>query len=289
MTVRALIVINKADCVIPYEQREEKMNKELKAGKLQVRIFENRAILGREAAEAAAGKIKQLLRKNESINIIFAAAPSQNEFLAALISQPGIDWTSINGFHMDEYVGLEDDRPQRFGNFLKNAIFGKLPFRTVHYLDGNAADLSTECQRYTQLLIEHPPHIVMMGIGENAHIAFNDPHVADFEDPAFVKVVELDEACRQQQVNDGCFTSIENVPAYALTLTIPALMKAGFIFCMVPAASKAKAVLQTLSSDVQESVPSTILRSHQHAVLFLDTDSSKLLPEFLNANIGVDS
>lgn len=245
-----------------------------KVDKLLFHIYENRNEMGQEAAKAAATKIKQLLNEKETINMIFAAAPSQNEFLANLVATPEIDWTRVRAFHMDEYVGLGKDAPQGFGNFLKERIFGKLPFNAVFYLDGNAADIEKECLYYSELLQKYKVDIVCMGIGENAHIAFNDPHVADFNDTKLVKVVELDNECRQQQVNDGCFIAFDDVPSKALTLTIPALMNAQYAFCMVPAKTKAKAVANTIKGDISEKVPSTILRKHPNAVLFLDTDSA---------------
>ncbi|SFB82417.1 glucosamine-6-phosphate deaminase [Parapedobacter composti] len=249
----------------------------MKTGKvdlLTIQQYDSRAAMGSAAASAVVRELQSLQQKQETVNIVFAAAPSQNEFLEALVHTPGIDWTRINAFHMDEYIGLPDDAPQRFGNFLKERIFGKLPFRSVNYLNGNAADVRQECERYTQLLRQHPVDIVCMGIGENCHIAFNDPHVADFNDPAWVKVVDLDEACRQQQVNDGCFPMIRSVPTHALTLTIPALMAATFIFCVVPGANKATAVRHTLTAAVHAMYPSTVLRTHGNAVLFVDGDSA---------------
>ena len=222
--------------------------------------------------------MRDLLNHQEYINLIFAAAPSQAEFLAALCAQPDLNWSRVNAFHMDEYVQLPDDAPQRFGNFLKRHMFDQLPLRTVHYLDGNAPDLVQECTRYSQLLNQFPVDIVCMGIGENCHIAFNDPHVADFNDPQLVKVVDLDTACRQQQVNDSCFTDFDAVPTHALTLTIPALMGARHVFCMVPGIAKAQAVYHTLHSSVSETYPSTILRWHDDAQLFIDRDSASTLP-----------
>ncbi|CAL1517697.1 glucosamine-6-phosphate deaminase [Chitinophaga sp. MM2321] len=244
---------------------------------LQVQRYASRAAMGAAAASIAADKIIQLLAAKESVNIIFAAAPSQNEFLSALVAHTGIDWQRVRAFHMDEYVGLPASAPQGFGNFLKERIFGKLPFAAVHYINGNAADLPAECSRYAALLEQYPADIVHMGIGENAHIAFNDPHVADFNDPLLVKVVELDEACRRQQVNDGCFATLEAVPVHAVTLTVPALMKAAFIYCMVPGEKKAAAVYHTLHDAIQEKYPSTILRTHAAAVLFIDEDSAAQL------------
>lgn len=247
--------------------------------RLILRQFDNRNELGEQAALSVSERMRDLLNQQEYINLIFAAAPSQVEFLAALCAQPNLDWGRVNGFHMDEYVQLPDDAPQRFGNFLQRHIFDRLPLRTVHYLDGNAPNLVQECARYSQLLNQFPVDIVCMGIGENCHIAFNDPHVADFDDPQLVKVVDLDTACRQQQVNDACFTDFDAVPTHALTLTVPALMGARHVFCMVPGIHKAPAVYHTLHSPVGETYPSTILRWHDDAQLFIDRDSASALPE----------
>ena len=243
---------------------------------LKVKVYENRSLMGAAAAEAVNQKINELLQKKKSINIIFAAAPSQNEFLTELGAKH-IDWSRINAFHMDEYVNLDKDASQGFGNFLKDKLFSKVPFRAVHYLNGNAQNLELECHRYSNLLEKYPTDIVCMGIGEKAHIAFNDPHVANFNDQYLVKVVDLDEECRNQQVNDGCFNIINEVPTHALTLTVPALIKASYIFCMVPGERKAKAVYHTINDKINESYPSTILRTHTNAILFLDKDSSTLV------------
>ena len=250
--------------------------KEFLADKLKVRIYDNRQQIGADAARITAHHIKELLEQKESVNIIFAAAASQNEFLSQLIRQD-IDWTRVNAFHMDEYIGLEKNAPQLFSIFLKERLFDKVPFRAVYYLDGQAADIQVECRRYTALLHKYPVDITCMGIGENAHLAFNDPHVADFNDPYDVKVVDLDTACKQQQVNEGCFDQVSSVPNDALTLTIPALLKAPFILCMVPGAAKAQAVYHTLTADITELYPSTILREHRNTLLFLETDSASKL------------
>ncbi len=246
----------------------------MQADKLQVKIFASRSLMGKAAAGEVEKKMNELLAEKEEINIIFAAAPSQNEFLESLCGIKTLDWNRVNAFHMDEYIGLPQDAPQGFGNFLRSAIFDKLPFKNVYYLNGNTYDLNAECERYAGLLKKNPPDIVCMGIGENAHIAFNDPHVANFSDPAAVKVVDLDEACRWQQVNDGCFSRIEDVPTHALTLTIPALVKADNIFCMVPGPKKAAAVQHTIYSAVSEKYPSTILRNIANSCLYIDVDSA---------------
>lgn len=229
--------------------------------------------MGAAAAAMAADRIRLLLQEKETLNVVFAAAPSQQEFLEALAADKNIAWERINAFHMDEYIGLEVNAPQGFGNFLKERIFSKVPFRNVHYLNGNAPDIQQECERYAALL-RQGVDIVNMGIGENTHIAFNDPHVADFADPQLVKVVDLDYACRQQQVNDGCFETFAQVPTHALTLTVPALMQASYVFCMVPGPNKAPAVKHTLFDGISEKYPSTILRQHPRAVLFVDKDSA---------------
>lgn len=240
-------------------------------------IYEDRQLMGVSAARQAAERIRSLLAEQDFVNIIFAAAPSQNEFLAALVQEPDIAWKRVNAFHMDEYVGLNEAAPQRFGRFLEERIFKKLPFNIVNYINGNAASPEQECKRYAALLDEYKVDVVCMGIGENSHIAFNDPHVADFADPVLMKKVTLDEACRQQQVNDGCFATLGDVPEHALTLTVPALMRGRYIFCMVPGPTKAQAVRHTLYSEMTEKYPATILRAHKNAVLFLDKDSASLL------------
>lgn len=253
------------------------MTQQLQADTLTVRIYENRAQLGANAATMAAAALRQLLAEKDIVNIIFAAAPSQNEFLATLAAERDIDWQRVRAFHMDEYIGLSPEAPQRFGNFLRRQFFERVPLREVHYLKGEANDPEAECRRYAELLLRFPAHLVFMGIGENTHIAFNDPHVAHFDDPHVVKVVDLDEACRQQQVNDGCFKGLNEVPRHALTLTVPALMKAEQVFCMVPARTKAQAIFHTLKDDISERYPSTILRTHPNATLFVDKDSAALV------------
>lgn len=206
--------------------------------------------------------------------MIFAAAPSQNEFLEALCQDARVDFSRVVAFHMDEYVGLPADAPQGFGNFLRQRLFGRVPFKRVHYLNGGAADPEAECARYAALLREKPIDIVCMGIGENGHIAFNDPHAADLNDPRDVKVVELDGVCRMQQVHDGCFARLEDVPTRALTLTASRLRRAGHHFCIVPAATKRAAVRRALYGPVENACPATALRLCSDARLFLDQDSA---------------
>ena len=253
------------------------MIKQFQTDHLKVYIYETRMEMGKSAADDIASRIRSVLQNKESCRIIFAAAPSQNEMLSNLIAAPSIDWNRIHAFHMDEYVGLDQDAPQGFGNFLHASLFRHLPFASVNYINGNAADLKEECIRYAGLLTEHPIDIVCMGIGENGHIAFNDPDTADFNDCDVVKEVTLDETCRNQQVNDGCFSALSSVPKTALTLTIPALICADSVFCVVPAATKSRAVFRTIHDPVDTDCPASILRTHTNAVLYLDKDSAGLL------------
>ena len=244
--------------------------------KLTIEIYENRKLMGEAAAQDIKARIIELLAEKEEINIIFAAAPSQNDVLKSLVDDAQIEWQRVNAYHMDEYIGLDKDAPQGFGNFLKDHIFGLVPFKSVNYIDITAIDPENEAERYGKLLDENLTDIVVMGIGENGHIAFNDPPVADFQDKKTVKPVKLDDICRQQQVNDGCFASIDDVPTHAMTLTIPTLVRAPYLFCIVPASTKAKAVYETLNGSIDEHCPASILRTHNNAKLYLDNESSKL-------------
>ena len=250
--------------------------KELKIDRLAVKILPAGEEMGAVAAEDICRKIQELLSVKEEINIIFAAAPSQNDVLGALV-ESDVDWKRINAYHMDEYIGLDRKAPQGFGNFLMEHIFGKVPFKSINLIDCEADDPEKECQRYAGLLEEHPADMIIMGIGENGHIAFNDPWSADFRDPKKAKVVRLDDVCRQQQVNDGCFEELEQVPKMAVTLTCPVFMEAPALFCIVPARTKAQAVKRTLYGAVNEECPATVLREHPSAVLYLDADSASLL------------
>jgi len=244
---------------------------------LKVRIFQSRLAMGQAAGQAVAEKMKAILKTKPRLFMVFASAPSQNEFLDELGRSPGIDWKRVTAFHLDEYVGLPEGAPQNFGQFLRVRLFEKVHPGAVHYLDGMAEDLNAECVRYSALLETNPFDIACIGIGENGHLAFNDPPVADFDDPQLVKVVDLDLTSRQQQVHDGCFKDLESVPKKALTLTIPAIFSARFIHCMVPAPTKAEAVKKTLEGPITTACPASILRRHENAMLFLDRDSARQL------------
>lgn len=245
--------------------------------KLQVKIFLNRREMGKAAGQSVAEKMREILKTKESLSIVFAAAPSQSEFLEELSQSQGIEWRKVTAFHLDEYIGLPPDAPESFGHFLRVKLFEKVRPGNVYYLNGMAEDVEAECNRYGDLLKNHPLDIACIGIGENGHLAFNDPPFANFQDPLMVKVVELDLVSRQQQVRDGCFKNLQEVPKKAITLTIPTILSAKIIYCMVPAHSKAEAVKRTLQDSVSTDCPATILRKHESAILFLDRDSAKLV------------
>ena len=245
-----------------------------KVDKLKVEIYPDRLSMGRQAALAVGEKLKILTSMQLNVRIVFAAAPSQNEFLSDLASTKGINWSRVTAFHMDEYIGLNNDAEQRFGNFLKIRIFDKVNFKKVNYINSQAENPNGECKRYSKLLNENPIDIVCLGIGENGHIAFNDPPFADFNDTKTVKIVKLDDVSRQQQVNDGCFASIEEVPKEAITLTIPAMFSAKYLFTVVPGLTKKTAVYKTLKGEINTDCPATILRKHDSAVLYLDSQSA---------------
>ncbi len=246
-----------------------------KVDELEVRVAENREAMGKAAAEMVCAAIAKVLKRKKVANVVFAAAPSQNEFLSALVGMP-VDWSRVNGFHMDEYIGLDADAPQGFGNFLRERLFSKIPMREVFYMK--------DCAAYATVLKANPPDVVALGIGENTHLAFNDPHVAQFDDPEVVKVVELDEASRRQQVRDGCFVALEDVPRQAMTVTIPALISADHVIGIVPGKNKTWAVARTLREKVGDRFPSTILREHTGAVLFLDVDSASSVRSWLHGS-----
>lgn len=243
--------------------------------KLRVRIYANRRELGAAAAQAIAGDMRAALRRTGQARLIFAAAPSQNEMLAELGALPGIAWPQVTALHMDEYVGLGTDAPQSFAHFLREHLFARVRPGVVHYLDG-LAEPEAECARYAGLLAEGPIDIVCGGIGENGHLAFNDPPDADFADPLAVKAVRLVQRSREQQVHDGCFPALEAVPTRALTVTIPALMAAKHLHVCVPGPTKAQAVRDTLLGPITADCPATILRRHPSAVLCVDRDSAAL-------------
>ena len=250
-------------------------SRDFRVDRMAVRVFPDRASLGVAAADEAATALVESIAGQGRVSVLFAAAPSQNEFLAALQTHPEIDWTRVTAFQLDEYVGLPDGAPQRFGAFLRSHVFDAVHPGDVQPIGATASAVEAQdrCREYAALLAKQPPDVVFLGIGENGHLAFNDPPVADFADPEQIKVVELDVPCRQQQVNDGCFPEFDDVPTHAITLTIPTLMSGKRLVCVVPGKAKHAAVTATLRGPVTTACPASILRTHPHCTLYLDADS----------------
>ena len=246
----------------------------LQAGRLAVEIHPDRAALGRAAGRAVARHLRELLARQGAARVIFACAPSQDEFLAALIAasrsaELGFDWAGVTAFHMDDYVGFAADHPQSFRRYLRTHLLDHVAVGAFHPLPAELPP-AVACARYAALLAAAPIDLICLGIGENGHLAFNDPPVADFADPARVKVVALDDACRRQQVNDGCFPTLADVPTHALTLTLPVFRDARRLSAHVPGPRKAAAVRATLQDPRGTACPATLLRDHPDATLYVD-------------------
>lgn len=243
-----------------------------------ISIYETRAETGFAAAHHVSELLEGILRKQHSARVVFACAPSQNEFLAALAGplRDTVDWKRIIAFHMDEYLGLDARHPASFRHYLQEHFLSRVDVETFYPIRGEA-DPREECARYTALLEEAPLDLICMGIGENGHLAFNDPPVARFDDPAKVKVVELDAVCRQQQVHDGCFPGLSNVPLHALTLTLPVFRAARYLSVVVPGSRKAAAVAAACSGPVSTACPASLVQCRENVRLFLDGESAALL------------
>jgi glucosamine-6-phosphate deaminase len=237
-----------------------------------LRLFPEREALGAAAAGDIGDALIRRLGSQPEVRVIFASAPSQEATLRLLAERPGINWSRVTAFHMDEYLGLPPDAPQRFGNWLRGALLDRVPVSTAHLIDPGD-DPQATADRYSAQLTAAPIDIVCLGIGVNGHLAFNDPP-ADFADPALVKVVTLDDVSRLQQVDDGCFGTLTDVPAQAITLTIPALLAAAELFCMVPGAQKKRAVTGALYGPIDGSVPASALRTHPRCTIYLDEESA---------------
>lgn len=246
---------------------------ETKIEQLPVYVFDTRAEMGVAAAKEAAGIINEAINKNGAANVIFAAAPSQQDMLDALLEQD-IDWTKVRGFHQDEYIGLDEAHPAGFGNFMRRYLFDKAPFKELYYLQAGLGKEEEKCSEYAALLEKYPPDLIFLGVGENGHLAFNDPAVADFNDPKAIKIVELDDVCRTQQVNDGCFGSLDEVPKKAITLTMSLILNVPRAITVVPTSRKADAIEKALHGEETTNCPSSALRRHGGASLYLDRDSA---------------
>jgi len=253
------------------------LQRNFRADQLNVYVYESRPKMGQAAASVIAAEIRRAIQDRGRAVVILASAPSQNEFLASLAEAPDIDWSRVVAFHLDEYLGMDDQAPQSFRRFLIDRLVNKVPLGEFHGLRGDAPDGAAEAKRYAKLLQQNPPDFAVLGIGENGHLAFIDPPFCDFNDPEAVKVVQLDEICRNQQVNDGAFTSLDEVPRDALSLTIPTLMARPKLFAIAPGSAKRQAIKDAVQGPISTNCPASILRTHPNAHLFIDVVSAEYL------------
>jgi len=244
------------------------------AGTIKLEIHPSRQAAGAAAALAAAEELCRLAQLGDRIGVIFATGASQFDMLNALTSIPGLPWEKVQGFHMDEYVGLDENHPASFRRYLRERLTRSVAMRQFHEMDGNAADIDSFGRTYIQELGLANPQLCLLGVGENGHLAFNDPSEADFNDPLAIKVVTLDDMCRRQQVAEGWFVRLEEVPRQALTLTIPTLFRVPKLIVSVPGSRKAEVVRRTLEEPIATDCPSTILRTHPNVTIYLDSDSA---------------
>jgi len=253
------------------------LQRNFRADQLNVYVYESRPKMGLAAASVIAAEIRRAIQDRGRAVVILASAPSQNEFLASLAEAPEIDWSRVVAFHLDEYLGMDDQAPQSFRRFLIDRLVDKVPLGEFHGLRGDAPDGAAEAKRYAELLRQNPPDFAVLGIGENGHLAFIDPPFCDFNDPEPVKVVQLDEICRNQQVNDGAFASLDEVPRDALSLTIPTLMASPKLFAIAPGPAKRQAIKDAVQGPISTTCPASILRTHPNAHLFIDVVAAEYL------------
>jgi glucosamine-6-phosphate deaminase len=257
--------------------------KHLECGKLKLEIHPSREAAGSAAAQAAAAALTELGRTFESIGVIFATGASQITTLEALTEIDSVPWGRVRGFHMDEYVGVSDDHPASFRRYLRERLTSRVRMRSFLEVNGTAPDLTEVCRDYAEQLRAADPQLCLLGIGENGHLAFNDPGEADFKDALDVKIVHLDAVCRQQQFAEGWFHTIQEVPEKAITLTIPALLRVSKLIVSVPGTRKARIMRRTLQEPISTECPSTILRTHSDATVYLDRESAAELNGFAPA------
>jgi len=245
-----------------------------KVGTLAVEVYEDRNAMGRAAAALAADRLRDLARQHETVPVIFATGDSQRATLHALAAIPDVPWNQVVGFRMDEYVGLPDGHPASFSRYMRENLTSRVQLRHMYEIDGSEATVEKTCREYAELLRAHTPLLCLLGIGENGHLAFNDPAEARFDDPVDVKQVTLDLVCRQQQVNEGAFSRVAEMPERAITITVPALFRVPELILSTPGARKAQIVKRTLYDAITTACPASILRRHPNATMFLDRDSA---------------
>jgi glucosamine-6-phosphate deaminase len=244
---------------------------------MKVRVYPTAKAAGLAAAESVAAALRELDAVRNAVGIIFATGTSQFETLRAMTSIPDLPWKKVHGFHMDEYIGIDENHPASFRRYLREKLTSRVSMAAFHEMDGSASDLEKVRREYMEKLSANNPQICLLGIGENGHLAFNDPHEADFDDPEPMKIVTLDRACRQQQLAEGWFPSFDQVPKHALTPTIPTLLKVSRLVASVPGKRKAAAVRRTLQGPISVHCPATILRTHPDVTICLDEESASAL------------
>ena len=242
-----------------------------------MRVYAAQEDLARDAAREAQAHLQACIAERGEASAILATGNSQIRFLEELIRLGGVDWSKLTLFHMDEYLGIDGNHKASFRRYMRERVEARVKPKVFHYLDGNADQPLDECARYADLLQAREIDLCCMGVGENGHIAFNDPHVAEFDDPWSVKLVSLDLKCRQQQVSEGHFPNVDDMPRYAYTLTIPTLCAVRKIICISPEKRKAQAIHNALKDAVSTNCPASYLRTQKQAVLLLDQDSAALL------------
>ncbi len=242
-----------------------------------VQIYNSEVEMAQDVAEIAQKYLQHLLQQQNSAAVLLATGNSQLKFLDALIALGGIDWSKITLFHLDEYLGITAEHCASFRHYMQERVHKRIKPKQFHYIEGDALQPLVECDRYTKLLQAQPIDLCCLGVGENGHLAFNDPAVANFQDPYSVKLAKLDTANRQQQVNTGQFPNLETVPQYAFTVTIPMICSARKILCLAPEKRKANIIKQMLQQSISTNCPASILRQQAQATLFLDVDSANLL------------
>ncbi|MFK7821059.1 MAG: glucosamine-6-phosphate deaminase [Planctomycetaceae bacterium] len=244
---------------------------------MQIDIFDTKDQMGTAAAKWGANHIRSAIESRGEANIIVATGASQFEMLTALVAEPGIAWDKVTGFHLDEYAGIAIDHPASFRLYLWQRFVSQLPrpLKAFHYLNGET-NCAAECARVGAVLKEHPIDIAFVGIGENGHLAFNDPP-ADFETDEPYLVVDLDDACRQQQLGEGWFPTFDDVPEKAISMSVRQILKSKAIACTVPDERKAKAVQASVEGAVSVDIPASILQEHGNTTLFLDDAAASLL------------
>jgi glucosamine-6-phosphate deaminase len=246
-------------------------------GALDVRIFETPSDLAAAAAGDAAAALRTAIDERGAAHVMLATGNSQLAFLDELVRRDGIDWSRVTAFHMDEYVGVSAEHPASFERYMRERVAARVPELTFNYLSGDSGDPELAAERYEAMLRTHPLDLCCCGVGENGHLAFNDPSVADFDDERDVKIVALEQASRRQQVGEGHFTDVDAVPTHAITVTIPALLRAKRVLAIVPERRKAVAVRDALLGPISTACPASKLRDTPHATLYLDADSASLL------------